>query len=341
MIATQVSSPIRSASASGPMGCAKPSFAIVSIASGSATPSISAYAASFTKGMRMRFETKPGKSRASRRDLAEVLGERDDRGRGLVRGLEAADHLDELQHGHRVEEVHPDHLLRTLRGGREPGDRDRGRVRGEHGARREELVGGAEDLLLHRDVLDRGLDQEVGGREVVHGLDPREHLAGIDAALLGELLEALADRLERALGRSRNGIVERHPPAGGGDDLRDAAAHLPRADDVHVLEAHRAASLRLRRARQARPRAARPAPQRPREDEPEDEDPDHDLDRTPARLAAGGDELSGRDEAARAREPAVGHAREQQPGRRLELDRRRRNRSRSEPAPRRSRPDLP
>ena len=42
MIATQVSSPIRSASASGPIGWAKPSFAIVSIASGSATPSSSA-----------------------------------------------------------------------------------------------------------------------------------------------------------------------------------------------------------------------------------------------------------------------------------------------------------
>ncbi len=42
MIATHVSSPIRSASASGPMGCAKPSLAIVSIASGSATPSRSA-----------------------------------------------------------------------------------------------------------------------------------------------------------------------------------------------------------------------------------------------------------------------------------------------------------
>ena len=42
MIATQVSRPIRSASASGPIGWAKPSLAIVSIASGSATPSISA-----------------------------------------------------------------------------------------------------------------------------------------------------------------------------------------------------------------------------------------------------------------------------------------------------------
>ena len=62
MIETHVSRPMRSASASGPIGCANPSFAMVSIASASATPSMSAYAASFRKGMRMRFETNPGKS---------------------------------------------------------------------------------------------------------------------------------------------------------------------------------------------------------------------------------------------------------------------------------------
>src|SRR6266542_463765 len=65
MIAKQVSSPIRSASASGPSGCAKPSFAIVSIASASATPSCSAQTASLMNGIRMRFETNPGKSFAT------------------------------------------------------------------------------------------------------------------------------------------------------------------------------------------------------------------------------------------------------------------------------------
>ena len=65
MIATHVSRPIRSASASGPIGWANPSLAMVSIASGSATPSMSAYAASFRYGIRIRLETKPGKSFAS------------------------------------------------------------------------------------------------------------------------------------------------------------------------------------------------------------------------------------------------------------------------------------
>src|SRR6266540_2308806 len=65
MIATQVSRPIRSASARGPSGCANPSFAIVSIASAPATPSCSAQTASLMNGIRMRLETKPGKSFAT------------------------------------------------------------------------------------------------------------------------------------------------------------------------------------------------------------------------------------------------------------------------------------
>src|SRR6478752_4157935 len=41
--------------------------------------------------------------------LTEVARQLHDRGRSLVRRLNSADHLDELQHRHRVEEVHADH----------------------------------------------------------------------------------------------------------------------------------------------------------------------------------------------------------------------------------------
>ena len=84
----------------------------MSIASGSATPSSSAYAASLMNGIRIRFETKPGRSRAS----AGVLPSRSASAvialRRRVGGVEAADHLDELQHRHRIEEVHADHAIR-------------------------------------------------------------------------------------------------------------------------------------------------------------------------------------------------------------------------------------
>ena len=43
--------------------------------------------------------------------LAELACESDDRGSRFVRRLFGADHLDELQHRHGIEEVHPDHAI--------------------------------------------------------------------------------------------------------------------------------------------------------------------------------------------------------------------------------------
>ena len=59
-IARHTSSPMKSASASGPIGCAMPSFITVSIASGVATPSITQKIASLIIGIRTRLATKPG-----------------------------------------------------------------------------------------------------------------------------------------------------------------------------------------------------------------------------------------------------------------------------------------
>ena len=65
MMLRHVSSPIKSARASGPMGWFMPSLMTESIASTSATPSIKANTASLIMGPRIRFETKPGKSLTS------------------------------------------------------------------------------------------------------------------------------------------------------------------------------------------------------------------------------------------------------------------------------------
>ena len=170
--------------------------------------------------------------------LAEVAGELDDRGRGLVRRLQRADHLDEPEHGDGVEEVHADDPVGPVRRGCEARDRDRRRVRGEDRRLGEQLVGAAEDVLLHARVLDDGFDQEVGRHEVCDRRHAPEHLVGLRPALLGELREALGHHCERAIGRPWDGVVERHAAAGGGDDLRDPATHLARPDDEDVLEAH-------------------------------------------------------------------------------------------------------
>ena len=95
---------------------------------------------------------------------------------------------------------------------------------------------------------------QVGGDELVDRLDPGEHVVGVGPALLRELAEAAAHRLQPALDGARRRVVERDAPARAGDDLRDPAAHLARADDEDVLEVHgaeatAAAALRAGRMR--------------------------------------------------------------------------------------------
>ena len=60
MMARQVSKPIMSARASGPIGWLQPNFIPASISSGVARPSARTKNASLIIGTKMRFTTKPG-----------------------------------------------------------------------------------------------------------------------------------------------------------------------------------------------------------------------------------------------------------------------------------------
>jgi len=96
----------------------------------------------------------------------------------------------------------------------------------------------AEELLLDFGVLDDGLDHEICGHETVHGRDARENLGRIRATFLGELAEASVHRLECATDHAGHLVVERDTPTRSRDHLGDPAAHLTRADNENVLEAH-------------------------------------------------------------------------------------------------------
>jgi hypothetical protein len=239
MIATHVSRPIRSASASGPIGCAKPSFAIVSIASGSATPSSTAYAASLMNGIRIRFETKPGnrwpaqgtlpRSSASAVIAAAVSSE----------VCSARITSTSFSTGTGLKKCNPDHAVGPLGDRRQRRDRDRRRVRGEDRVPGQDRARAAEEILLHGRVLDDSLDHQVGRHELVDGRDPPSTSSGSAPPFSASRSRLLAHRPQPTLvapGTRR----ERDATAGGGHDLRDAAAHLARADDEDVLEVHRA-----------------------------------------------------------------------------------------------------
>ena len=101
--------------------------------------------------------------------------------------------------------------------------------------------------------------------------------------------EAPLDRLEPTLDRSRQRVVQQHLPAGGGDDLRDAGAHLAGADDENPLERHRSSLPRAASsAWRWRSRRIEYASTRARMRRPID-----DLDRVAARLVARREQRAG------------------------------------------------
>ena len=71
--------------------------------------------ASLISGISTRLEMKPGGVVDLDGRLVQLLREREDRVEGGLRGLQAANDLDQLHHRHRIEEVHADHLLGALR----------------------------------------------------------------------------------------------------------------------------------------------------------------------------------------------------------------------------------
>ncbi len=150
--------------------------------------------------------------------LPELARELDDLARRLVGGVAAAHDLDELDHRDGVEEVHADHAIGPLRRRGERRDRDRRGVRREHGLRRERGVGAPEDVLLDVRVLDDRLDHQVGRDDVVDLLDAGEHLVGIAPrpsrrALRGSCASSRArGRSLRAARRAARRAVPTLPP---------------------------------------------------------------------------------------------------------------------------------
>ena len=83
------------------------------------------------------------------------------------------DHLDQLHHLRRVEEVHADDVGRAAAGLGALDHRQAGRRRRQHRARLGDLAEGGEQRLLDRQRLDDGLDDQVAVGEVVQATSCR------------------------------------------------------------------------------------------------------------------------------------------------------------------------
>ena len=168
--------------------------------------------------------------------LADLLGEVVDEVEGLLRGVGAADDLNELHAGHGVEEVHADDGV--LEAEAHLGDGQRRGVGREDGALLAHLVELAEELTLGVHVLRHALDDEVGVRRGRLLLDEdvvQDGVLGLfgHLALLDALLQGSGELILVALSGSDAGSVHQSGVALGREDLSDAAAHGAGAENCN------------------------------------------------------------------------------------------------------------
>ena len=121
-------------------------------------------------------------------------------------------------------------------------DRDRRRVAGEDRGPRGDGVDVVPQRLLDLEVLEHGLDDDVGvGRatEVGGGLDPRERGVALvlgEPALGDRAVQVAGDPVAARFGARELGLVQRDRQADGGVDLGDAMTHQPGARHEHPLD---------------------------------------------------------------------------------------------------------
>src|SRR5258706_98125 len=155
---------------------------------------------------------------------------------GLVAGGNAADDFDERHDRHRVHEVHTDHFVGAPGRRGDLRDGDRRRVRGQDAIRTGQRVEVCEELRLRAEILDDGLDHDIGvcrGRNVTGRPDPPEdlllilsgHLPFVDAAL-----QVRGDRRHAALEEGFGDVDEGDVEAGRRGGVGNAVAHGAGAD---------------------------------------------------------------------------------------------------------------
>ena len=194
--------------------------------------------------------------------LAQLGGNLTDVGLCRVVCFRATDELDERHDRHRAEEVHADErgVARGPGGFGEAMDGDRAGVRGEDRPGARDAVHLAPQGLLHVDVLEHRLDDEIGiggGCQFVRGgqaVKGRRPVAGAQPGLVDGALEVAGDAHAAGFRPGKVGLVERDLRADRGEDLGDAMAHQAGPGDEDTIDAH-GEQCRSRAVGQARPGA--------------------------------------------------------------------------------------
>ena len=162
--------------------------------------------------------------------------------------------------------MHADDALRRGRRGRDLGDGERGRVRGEHRVGAADALELREQLLLRREFLDDRLDDEVAVGEVGELRRRREQreVERLQLPLLDLARQEVPDALARLLAEVGGHLAPDRVDACLDAELRDARAHGSQSDDadLHARDPNRGPSATMTApATASSPRAAlRPTP---------------------------------------------------------------------------------
>ena len=165
----------------------------------------------------------------------------------VVRGLEdvlgrplGANDLDERHQRRRIEEVHPDHALGPLEHRRDLGHRKRRCVRSEDRVVPNDSFQRPEELVLHREVLERRFDHEIAPGEVGElrrQAEPRDRSVTrvlLELALLDLTRQEVRNPVASRLAATCLDFTSDRVKARLDGKLRDAGAHGPEADDADL-----------------------------------------------------------------------------------------------------------
>ena len=148
-----------------------------------------------------------------------------------LRGVGGADDLDQLHQRHGIEIVHAADAVAMLQRARDRGDADRRGVGGQDGVGRDHRLEFAEQLLLHFEILEHRLDDDVAGLQVLDLLGDAEIGVGLrevgigQTALGDQTLQGVEDRRPGPRRTTGGRVIHDRLHAALRGDLSDAAAH--------------------------------------------------------------------------------------------------------------------
>ena len=175
------------------------------------------------------------------RRFAHLARPRHHFGDGFVGGFLPTDHFDQRHAVHRVKEVHPAEVFRTLQHARQFADRNGGGVRGQHGFRTHLVFGFGQHRFFHFRVLDDRFNHHVHTVETAvfqHWLDGGDHACKLQTINFAAL-KLFIQQLGRFGHAQRQGflvdVLHHHRHAFPGRLVGDAAPHNARAEYRRVF----------------------------------------------------------------------------------------------------------